>query len=284
MSARSNEDRLGINTDLPEGANEGAAPPLKFITPTEFVELPSRGKFYPPNHPLHNQEVIEIKHMTTQEEDILTSTALLKNGIALDRMLESIIIDKRVNINSLLLGDKNALIISARAHAYGIQYDTEVTCPSCSALQDYAFNLDSLNYDFPTKELLQDLNISLTEAGTFLATLPKTDYVVELRLLTAEDDKYMNQLNDRKKKKNFPETPVSDLLRSIIVSVNGIYDNESLNNFIGTLPAMQTRYIRRIYNKIIPSLDLEHPFSCTHCNYEGVLEVPLNADFFWPNE
>ena len=104
--SRNNQDRMGAKQSA--GAE---APPevlmqsekndsLNFVVPTEFVELPSRGKFYPPNHPLHNQEVIEIKHMTTQEEDILTSTALLKNGIALDRMLESIIIDKRVNINS----------------------------------------------------------------------------------------------------------------------------------------------------------------------------------------
>jgi len=284
MSSRSNEDRLGIDVDLPKEAKDLDGSSLKFITPTEFVELPSRGKFYFPDHPLHNQEVVEIKHMTTKEEDILTSTALLKNGLALDRMLESIIVDKRINIGSLLLGDKNALIISARAHAYGTQYDTSVICPSCSESQEYSFDLESLGYDFPSKEKLEDLNITLTNNGTFLVSLPKSDYTIELKLLIADDEKRMSRLSERKKKRNFPETPVSDLLKNIIVSINDIYEEETINNFINTLPAMQTRYIRRVYNKLVPSLDLEHSFLCTYCNHEGALEVPLNADFFWPNE
>ena len=291
MSSRSNEDRLGVDIETPEKINIPSEVPnklngssLKFITPTEFVELPSRGQFYPPSHPLHNQEVIEIKHMTTKEEDILTSVALLKSGLALDRMLESIIVDKRVNIANLLLGDKNALIISARAHAYGTQYDTTINCPSCEEVQEYSFDLGTLNNSFPSDDLLKDLNAKLTEKGTFLVPLPKSEYLVELKLLVGQDEQYISRLNEQRKKKNFPETPVTDLLRSIIVSVNGIYEEPALNNFIDTLPAMQARYVRRAYNKLIPNLDLDHSFMCTHCSYEGALEVPLNVDFFWPNE
>ena len=44
-----------------------------FVVPTEFVELPSKGVFYTQGHPLHNQDTIEIKHMTAKEEDILTN-------------------------------------------------------------------------------------------------------------------------------------------------------------------------------------------------------------------
>ena len=51
---------------------------FSFVNPTEFVELPSKGLFYPENHPLHNTDIIEIKHMTAKEEDILTSETLLK--------------------------------------------------------------------------------------------------------------------------------------------------------------------------------------------------------------
>ena len=100
MSVRSNEERLGIDSSTIEQNNsqqptleEGS---LKFITPTEFVELPSKGHFYPPDHTLHNQEMVEIRHMTTKEEDILTSVTLLKKGIALDRMLESILVNKKI--------------------------------------------------------------------------------------------------------------------------------------------------------------------------------------------
>ena len=100
MSARNNQDRLGN----PEISNPGPpSPPVmsentedvfSFPTPTEFVELPSRGLFYPEGHPLHNQEVVEIRYMTAKDEDILTSPALLRNGIAIDRMIENLVVDK----------------------------------------------------------------------------------------------------------------------------------------------------------------------------------------------
>jgi len=288
MSVRSNENRLGVapnsteeNKELKQPAPEGGT--LKFITPTEFVELPSKGQFYSPEHPLFNQELVEIKHMTTKEEDILTSVALLKKGMALDRMLESIIVDKRIKVDDLLLGDKNALIIAARAHGYGATYDTTVTCSKCSESQEYSFDLNSFQIQFPTKEFMTEYEIQRTETGTFLVPLLKTQYVVEVRLLSGNDEKSIAATQEHKKKRNFPETPATDFLRLIVVSVNNIRDAASLNEFINTLPALHGRYIKRTYEKLIPSLDMKHFFSCSVCDYEGALEVPLNTDFFWFN-
>ncbi len=69
-----------------------ASPPnanalLNFVTPTEFVELPTKGKFYSQNHPLKDAETVEIKFMTAKETDLLTSKTLLKKGVAIDRMI-----------------------------------------------------------------------------------------------------------------------------------------------------------------------------------------------------
>ena len=86
--------------------------------PTEVVELPSKGYFYPKESPLASGKV-EMKYMTAREEDILTSPNLLKQGIAIDKLLEALIVDKKINIDDLLIGDKNALIVAARILAYG---------------------------------------------------------------------------------------------------------------------------------------------------------------------
>ena len=99
---------------------------LSYVTPTEFVELPSRGKFYSTDHPLHGKEVIEMRYMTAKDEDILTSPALLKNGIAINRLIENLIVDKNIAIDSLLVGDKNAIILAARISGYGEQYNVKV--------------------------------------------------------------------------------------------------------------------------------------------------------------
>ena len=99
---RNNEKRLGLGGD---GApvEDAAAPaqqisPLDFVVPTEFVELPSQGKFYPEGHPLRGQEVVEIKFMTTKQEDILTSQALIKRGLAIDSLIDSLFVDTRLSL------------------------------------------------------------------------------------------------------------------------------------------------------------------------------------------
>ena len=90
--------------------------------PTEEVNLPSKGYFYPKDNPLASGKV-EMKYMTAREEDILTSPNLLKQGTAIDKLLEALIVDKKIKIADLLIGDKNALIIAARILAYGKRYD-----------------------------------------------------------------------------------------------------------------------------------------------------------------
>ena len=61
-----------------QGDNKGGMS-LAFVVPTEFVDLPSQGRFYSEEHPLHNKESVEIRYMTAKDTDILTSKSLLKN-------------------------------------------------------------------------------------------------------------------------------------------------------------------------------------------------------------
>jgi len=284
MSTRSNEGRIGANPNLPAENELSETTELKFITPTEFVELPSKGRFYDVSHPLHNQDVVEIKHMTTKEEDILSSVTLLKKGLALDRMLSNILVDKRVKVDDLFLGDKNALIIAARAHGYGPSYDTAIVCPLCKGSQDYSFDLNSLKTQFPAEELLEKYKAKITEQGTLLLPLPKINHQMELRLLSSGDEKRISETQEaNRKKRDFVESSVSDFLNCVVVAVDGITDRRQLRGFVETLPALQVRYIRKVYNILAPELDLSHEFRCAECDYEGAMEVPLTADFFWPN-
>ena len=107
---RNNENRIGgamQSADTPpvDEVNSGSnnnSHSLNFVVPTDFVELPSQGTFYPGGHALHNQKTIEIRQMTAKDEDILTSVSLLKKGVAIERLLESLIVDKSINIIFLI--------------------------------------------------------------------------------------------------------------------------------------------------------------------------------------
>jgi len=90
------------------------------------------------------------------------------------------------------------------------------------------------------------------------------------------------QEQENKRKKKLPETPLTDQLSAIIQSVNGSGDRSSINSLVNMMPAKDTRYLRRLYDRVIPNVDMSHNFECTECGYLTDLEVPFTTDFFWP--
>ena len=109
---RNNTRRTG-STPKKETQEVTPAPPtsvLDFVNPTEHVALPSGGRFYDEDHPLHGQDTVEIRFMTAKDEDILTSQSLLRNGTALEKLMQNILVDKRINPSSLLIGDRRLVL------------------------------------------------------------------------------------------------------------------------------------------------------------------------------
>jgi hypothetical protein len=66
-----------------------------------------------------------MKYMTAKEEDILSNQAYIQKGIVLDKLLQSLIVDKNINYDDLIVGDKNALFMAARILGYGKDYSFE---------------------------------------------------------------------------------------------------------------------------------------------------------------
>ena len=254
---------------------------FSFVVPTEFVELPSKGQFYPEGHPLHNQETLEIKHMTAREEDMLTSRALLKKGMALERVMQSIIVNKAVDPNSLLVGDRNAILVAARISAYGSQYTTSVTCPACNSAQEYSFNLNEVQ-PYDGNELTDEVAKNNGD-GTFTTILPRTKVEVQFRLLNGIDEKSLLQQVENARKNRKEENTVTRQLRQIIISVNGNTEPENLNYVVNNMPSMDSRHLRYAFKVATPNIDMTKHFECNECDHEQDMEVPLTADFFWPD-
>ena len=291
MSVRNNEERFSarnLNNDsaIPQqikeqeeaGESDVPSPSLSFTMPTEFVELPSGGKYYPEGSPLYNKESIEIRFMTARDEDILTSKSLLKKGVAVDRLLTSVIIDKAIKVDDLLIGDKNAIIVAARITGYGADYNTKITCPTCGTTSDCAFDLGDVGTREPESVSAAELNSD----GTFTVKAPRSGHSVKMRLLTSVIEKRLAKLTQNKKKNNLPESTLTDQLRLAIVSVDDESDSHFINLFVSRLPAMDARYLRDVYSKLMPNIDMTQNFDCLSCGDEQELEVPFTSDFFWP--
>lgn len=276
MSRRNNLERLGApQPDAPTPPISEASDLFAFVNPTEFVELPSKGLFYPEGHPLHNQTVIEIKHMTAKEEDILTSEALLRNELAIDRLLESVIINREIKVGDLLLGDKNAILIATRVTGFGPFYDVTAPCPSCGEKSDYTFDLNELK---PQDNELPE-GVRIEGQGVFSFGLPVSKVRIYVRLLTSRDEKRIASLIGG----NGSASPITGLLKSIVVQANEHTDPKLLNKFIESMPLPDVKHLRNTYDVIKPDLDLRFDITCPLCHEEGKVGMPMTAAFFWPN-
>ena len=283
MSLRNNEDRFGSSHGADSPApiiSPDQQSNIHFTMPTELVDLPSGGKFYPENHPLHNAEAVEIRYMTARDEDILVNKSFLKKGVVLDRLLESVIIDKNISVKSLLVGDKSAILVAARITGYGSEYDTKVACPSCGDVNDHSFDL--LEASTITGMENSGVDYEQTSNGTFIIKTPRTEALVEIKLLTGGDEDKLVKTNQMRVKNKLPELGMTDQMLSYIVSINGTSDTNFLNSFIENMPAMDARSIRSSYKKIMPNIDLSQQFQCNSCDYEQEMEVPFTSEFFWP--
>jgi len=282
-----NSDRLGTqfnsDTDSPQQLAQNVENnDFSFIVPTEIVDLPSRGVLYTQGHPLHGKDSIEIKQMTAKEEDMLTSRSLLKKGVALDRVLSSIITDKSINADTLLVGDRNAIIIAARISAYGNDYTTKVTCPSCGTVQEYGFDLNKTTVY--NGDDIAEYATRTEDGAAFVTKLPRTGLNITFRALNGADEKrLLDGVEADRKNKRIHERNVTRQLLNMIVAVNGNSTSEAINYVVENLPSVDVRHLRNAYKAASPNVDLTQNFECQNCDYESELEVPLTADFFWPN-
>ena len=272
-----NDNRLGAPQMPPIPQTNTTNSLLQYVAPTQFVELPSKGIPYPPEHPLCNKEAIEIKFMTAKDEDILSSQSLLKQGIAIDRFIENVVVDKNIKVSNMLIGDKNAILLSARISGYGNLYDTKVTCPNCSKIQEYSFDLNNAKR---TNTVCSD-DVRLNEKGNYVFTLPVSKISLEIRLLTGDDESLI--IKRATKNKQQAEFSIIDQYKLMTVSANEVTDRTQINQFIELMPIRDSKKLLEVYKSVSPNVEIKDKFTCMSCGHEQELEVPFGADFLWPN-
>lgn len=273
---RNNEDRTKTRRAQAETVDPSSV--LDFVTPTEFVELPSRGIGYPEGHPLRGQETVEIRFMTAKDEDILTSRSLLKKGIALERLIDNLLTNDALTSKEILIGDRNAIIIAARSSAYGHLYETKVQCPACQASNKVTFDLSAPEIKIGD---FDDFEYEETNFGTYVVETPKSNVKVEMRLLNGQDESKLVKAMSKAKES---EDVVTTQMKLYIVSVNDHKGKAFVDYFVNNVPAYEARWLRKCYEALAPNVKVSEEFECESCGFEQEMEVPFNTDFFWPDQ
>lgn len=263
-----------------QDATQTARRDLGFELPVAVVPLPSRGLVYP-DQPLQGSETLDIKAMTAKEEDILMNRTLARKGTIIKELIKSCLMDKTIDVGSLISGDQHALMVAIRISGYGSAYTSKVTCPSCELQQDHTVDLENL----PVKELdLDKVKQVAPFQNAFEFTLPVTKKVVVFKFLTgAEEERILQDMEARKKKGFTQESPVTTKLLNSILSIDGSSDRSFVNKFCQHMPAMDSSALRRVMDEAEPGLDMTADFCCGGCGHQEVMSVTLGPSFFWPN-
>jgi hypothetical protein len=244
--------------------------------PTEIISLPSKGLCYPESSPLSKGE-ITIKLMTAKEEDILTSTNLIRKGIHLDKLLESIVVEPGVHINDLLVGDKNAILVTSRMLAFGPDY--QISVRDNGSGEDVEVNVDLSQIQ--VKEIDESL---LNRNNEYEYILPVSKTTIKFKLLTHGDELAINKDIEATEKVLKQGNEITARYRRIIVEVNGNKDLGFISNFVSNqLLAGDSRGLRKYMKQITPDLDLT--FNYEHSDGEmEALRIPFGLNFFYPTE
>ena len=239
--------------------------------PTEMVELPSKGYFYYDGHPLSSGKV-EVKYMTAKEEDILTSQNLIQQGTVIDKLLESLIVDKSIKLEDLLIGDKNAIMVAARILGYGKNYE-------------FTYDGEEHKVDLSTLNPI-DLDFSKFTKGKneFNFKLPNSEREIVFKLLTQKDENEVDsELVARKKLNKHQSTELTTRMKKMILSVDGNSDRTFINNFVDIeFLSRDSLAFRQYLAEITPDVDMSTKV-VNSAGEEIEVTIPVTLRFFWPS-
>jgi hypothetical protein len=248
--------------------------------PTEMVNLPSKGVLYPKESSISKGE-IEVKYMTAKEEDILTSQNLIRKGIVIDKLLESLVVDESINLDDILIGDKNALMVASRVLGYGKDYQFELNCPACGER-----NTDNVDL---TKLGEKSIDHSHLKGGKneFDFELPTSKRKITYKLLTQSDEREIDaELKALKKISGGSnvDPEITTRLKRAIVSVDGKSDTAYVNSFVDNeFLSRDSLAFRNHLLEITPDVDMNYLFTCELCDFDQEVTVPMTVQFFWPS-
>lgn len=243
----------------------------------EKITLPSLGKFYDgTTGPIDG--VLHIRQMTGEEENILATPRMIKKGEAINKIFNRCMQEKYDSEN-FLVPDRLYLLIFLRGISYSHLYDCEVKCPLCDKKFATEINLDDLEMEYCPEDFGSD---NLEDV------LPKTGYKFKYALSNGKSEQAVQNYRD-KRMKGFDMTGMADdtlLYRTatMITEIEGITEKSDLQKLLKVMPIDDLSYMRSKINEPPFGVDTKVEITCSSCAGDFEMELPLEANFFFPKQ
>lgn len=280
----------------------------------DVIPLPSKGQCYK-----HKKSRIPVAYLTGADENIINSPNMYRDGKIIDIILKRKILDKSINVDELVAGDRDAITLWLRATAYGnefpitatnpstgIQYDTTVDLAKFkyndfelegdeNGLFEYAFGKNVIKFKFLSKKDEDDLKetlmkqVSDSEKVSALRNVLSIKESISRIKLTEEELRNINEDIDEIKeiigdvdKKDGDEYPktITEQMIMHTVSVNGNTDREYIKNFIENMRAGDARKYRDYILNNRPGVDFNIRVDVPKSDGGGSFTTFLRLDDF----
>lgn len=241
--------------------------------PFDALKLPSMGLFYS-----SRTSTLYVKYVTAREENILTQPSLMEDDFGLDLVLDSVIINKEIPVEDLLVGDMNSLMLYLRSTSYGDKLSIISQCPSCNFSAETSLNLSLMS--------AKEMQIMPDENGLFEFWMPKMKIngekvIIKFRPLRIKDEREINKiiLKEKDSKKAYTSS-VTLHFEKQIVSINGVEDKAFIKKMIKKFPLKDSSELRNFIEQVEPGIEKNVNFTCDNCGHEYVNTIDIGPSVF----
>jgi hypothetical protein len=254
---------------IPSGYGDQQAE--KFTIDKVEVELPSRGLFYE-----NKIESVLVEYMTASDEDVLTTDTLIRAEKQLDTLLKRKIKTPGVNVDTMLRGDKDAILLFLRKSGYGADYEVTATDPSDGSKFKTIVDLDKLS--------IKPLSVIPSEEGYFNFTLPMSKKVVTFRLLNEQEEiKLTKMIESKAIVMGGIKKGVTERLKARIVAIDGDDSRVLIGRFVEAMSPRDALALRMYMREVEPGLDLNYEFTNPNTGNTFLDDIQFDVRFFYPN-
>ena len=188
------------------------------IDPTvqyDVIQLPSNGQCY-----RSKVDRLPVAYLTAYDENIITSPNLYKDGLVIDFLLKNKVVNKEFNVDDLVTGDADAIVLFLRATSYGPEFPIVVADPETGEQIESVVDLTTLKP--------KEFNLVGDENGWFEYITPVKKDKIKFRYLTRKQEKQLRKVTELEGygTKAFMLDTERETLLAAMMNDNNISDNE----------------------------------------------------------
>ena len=236
-----------IDVKVPEPVNEPLFTDMKQGTSGKemfgLVKLPSNGECYK-----NKIKELRVSYLTAYDENMIFSPNLYKEGEFLEYIAKRKVLDD-IDVDDLVQGDIEAIIIWLRGTGYGNEYPIIVTDPESGKEFETNVDLTQLKY--------RDFKLKGDEDGYFEFVTPNTHDTIKFKMLTNRDEKFLKKLKIKESNK----VKIMMLRKYSDELLNAISGNDLIENDI---QEKVRKEVEDVHNEIVSKYDEASDFSFTH--------------------